>query len=216
MLAVVNDRPHARSSLARGEPIGAILAGGVGRRIGGSKAVVELCGKPLISYPLEAVRKGLGELVIVAKPDTELPSLRGVAVWIEPATPRHPLVGILHALGLAGGRPVLVCAGDLPFVTAGVVAELVHADPGDAPAVIAVCQGAVQPLLGCYQPSAIGPLTYAARTGDVPLREAVAAIGPRWLELSDPELLFNVNTPDDLLQASAMLDRRRARAPIQT
>ena len=37
------------------EPIGVILAGGRGRRIGGSKAVVELCGKPLIRYPLEAM-----------------------------------------------------------------------------------------------------------------------------------------------------------------
>jgi molybdenum cofactor guanylyltransferase len=45
----------------RGEPIGAILAGGSGRRIGGSKAIVKLHGTPLIAYPLEAMRDALLE-----------------------------------------------------------------------------------------------------------------------------------------------------------
>ena len=47
-----------------------ILAGGLGRRIGGAKAVVQLGGRPLISYPLQALQAALGEVAIVAKPDT--------------------------------------------------------------------------------------------------------------------------------------------------
>src|SRR5438477_12761169 len=74
-------------------PVGVILAGGAGRRIGGSKALVKLHGRPLISYPLAAMREALGDIAIVAKADTELPSLPGVTVWIEPDVPRHPLVG---------------------------------------------------------------------------------------------------------------------------
>ena len=100
-------------------PIGVILAGGVGRRIGGSKAIVKLRGRPLIMYPLQALTLALGEVAVLAKPDTELPSLSGVTIWIEPATPQHPLVGISHALALAGDRPVLVCAADLPLVSRG-------------------------------------------------------------------------------------------------
>ena len=46
----------------RTRAVGAILAGGGGRRIGGDKAIVELHGRPLISYPLEAVREALGHL----------------------------------------------------------------------------------------------------------------------------------------------------------
>src|SRR5450755_3987030 len=161
------------------EPIGIILAGGRGRRIGGSKAVVELCGRPLICYPLEAMKAALSEVRIVAKADTELPSLPGVTVWIEPERPRHPLVGIVQALGLAEGRAVVVCALDLPFVTPGLLGELATADPGNAPAVIVACDGAVQPLLGCYQSSAGPLLAPAARAGVMPLRDAVAAIGAR-------------------------------------
>jgi molybdopterin-guanine dinucleotide biosynthesis protein A len=187
-------------------PIGVILAGGLGARIGGSKAIVELRGRPLISYPCDAVRRALGKVVILAKADSELPSIPGVTVWVEPQTPRHPLIGILHALGLAAGRPVLVCPVDLPFVTAEVILRLAETDPGAAPAVVAAAEGRVQPLLGCYRPAAEELLRSTGFTPDTPVRTAVAAIGAEVLEV-DPLALFNVNSPDDLLQAAAMLDR---------
>jgi molybdopterin-guanine dinucleotide biosynthesis protein A len=192
----------------RAEPIGVILAGGSGRRMGGSKATVELSGRPLISYPLEALAAALRDVAIIAKPDTELPSLPGVTVWIEPQSPQHPLVGIVESLALAAGRPVLVCAADLPFVSSELIGSLARCDPQGAPAVIAARCGAIQPLLGCYQPSALEHLSRAAGE-EPPLRELVRAMSPRLLEVEDPDALFNVNAPDDLLQAAAMLDQRR-------
>ena len=200
----------------RREPIGVILAGGSGRRIGGSKAIVQLAGTPLIAYPLQAMSDALSDVAIVAKTDTQLPSLPGVTVWIEPDEPRHPLVGIMQALALADRRPVVVCAADLPFVTGELVAQLAGADPGRAPAMLAALEGNVQPLLGCYQPAALELLQRTGSAPDRPLRECIAAIEPATLEVSDPDLLFNVNTPDDLLQAAAMLDRWRARAARTT
>jgi molybdenum cofactor guanylyltransferase len=192
-----------------GEPVGVVLAGGLGRRIGGGKAVVELNRRALITYPLEAVWRALGNVTIVAKIDTTLPSLPGVTVWVEPQEPRHPLTGIVHALGMSEGRPVLVCAADMPFVTAQLVRGIARADPGGAAAVVASAAGQLQPLLGCYQPGALEPLARARARA--PLRETVAALGAARYEVEDPDLLFNVNSPDELLQASAMLDRTRAR-----
>jgi molybdopterin-guanine dinucleotide biosynthesis protein A len=148
-------------------------------------------------------------VAIVAKPDTELPAVPGAAVWIEPPAPRHPVTGILHALSLADGRPVLVCAGDMPFVTAELIAGVARADPGVSSAVVATVQGELQPLLACFQPAALPQLATAAREPNIALRDAVASLRPRSYEVEDAELLFNVNTPDDLLQAAAMLDRRR-------
>lgn len=193
------------------EPIGVVLAGGAGRRIGGSKAVVELNHRPLISYPLEAVWRALGDVTIVAKQDTELPSVPGATVWIEPSEPRHPLTGILYALSLANGSPVMICAGDMPLVSAELIERIARADPGEAPAVVAGVQAAMHPLLACYQPSALQPLSVAAGDPHVRLREAVAALNPIVYEVEDPDCLFNVNSPDELLQAAGMLDRRRER-----
>jgi molybdenum cofactor guanylyltransferase len=197
----------------RSKPIGAILAGGQGLRIGGEKATVELHGKPLIAYPTEAVRQVLSRLAILAKSSTRLPPLSGVAVWIEPELPRHPLTGIAQALALAGGRPVLACACDMPFVSPELVRRLVKADPGRAPAVVACAGGAMHPLLGCYQPRALELLAGAARLGTAPLVETIAGIDPVLLEVDEPEELFDVDTPDDLLQAAAMLDQRRVTVP---
>jgi molybdopterin-guanine dinucleotide biosynthesis protein A len=194
---------HEELMPARTPPIGVILAGGAGMRIGGSKAMVHLHGRPLISYPLTALTQALPEVVIVAKPSTELPSLPGITVWLEPESPRHPLLGITHALGLAEGRPVLVCAADLPFVRPGTVGRIAAADPRGAPAVIASAGGQTQPLLGCYQPAA---LELVSLPSDRPLRDVIAGIGARTIEV-DPGDLFNVNYPEDLLQAAALLDQ---------
>jgi molybdopterin-guanine dinucleotide biosynthesis protein A len=197
----------------RAKPIGAILAGGQGLRIGGQKATVELQAKPLIAYPVEAIRQVLSRVAILAKSGTRLPSLSGVAVWIEPEIPRHPLVGITQALALAGGRPVLVCACDMPFVSPDLIRRLVKADPGRAPAVVACAGGVMNPLLGCYQPRALDVLARAVGPGAGPLSETIAGIGPVLLEVDEPEELFDVDTPDDLLLAAAILDQRRAAVP---
>jgi molybdopterin-guanine dinucleotide biosynthesis protein A len=187
-------------------PIGVVLAGGQGRRLGGAKAAVELCGSPLISYPLAALAEVLDEVVVVAKEATELPSLPGTTVWIERETRQHPLVGLREALALAGGRSVVVCALDLPLVTSELVRRLVSGFSGSAPALLASHGGAVQPLLGRYRPEAAGPLQAAPLRA--PLRKAVMALAPRLLEVDDPELLLNVNTAADLERAALALSRR--------
>jgi molybdopterin-guanine dinucleotide biosynthesis protein A len=97
--------------MARRSCIGAVLAGGSGRRIGGDKATVELEGRPLVHYPLSVLRAVLDEVAIVAKQSTVLPGLDvEIAIWLEPDEPRHPLAGVVHALRWAGGRLQPLCA----------------------------------------------------------------------------------------------------------
>jgi molybdopterin-guanine dinucleotide biosynthesis protein A len=190
----------------------------VGQRLGGAKATVRLNRRPLIAYPIEAVWRALGNVVVVAKIDTELPPLPGVSVWIEPDEPRHPLAGVVHALSMASERPVLICACDLPLITPRLVRDLVRAS-GGAPAVVARGAGRPQPLLGCYRPEALARLSAALAQPGMRLTDAVHGLGPDIYDIPDPSLLFNVNTPEDLLQASALVTacrgRRVARSPDQ-
>jgi molybdopterin-guanine dinucleotide biosynthesis protein A len=199
-------------------PVGVVLAGGRSRRLGGAKASALLAGRPLLSYPLRALRDAVGEAVVVAKPSTVLPALDpDVAVWREPASPSHPLVGIVEALRRAGGRAVLVCAGDMPFVSAALLTRLAAIDAGSAPAVVAGSAGApsgnagsggrLQPLLARYEPAALGLLAPAAAQAVAPAREVVAALAPVVVPVEDPRALFNVNTPDDLREAETLLVR---------
>ena len=190
-------------------PIGAVLAGGRGRRIGGEKATVEIAGRPLVCYPIDALREVVEEVVVVVKADTELPEMVGVsAVWVEPDGIFHPLAGIVHALRMAAGRPVLACAGDLPLVTPEVLRAVLDARLDDAPAVIARAGGRLQPLVGLYTPLALAGLSGYAP--DAPTREVVEALGAAVVDVEDADAFYNVNAPEDVLQASALLSARAA------
>lgn len=187
--------------------VGVCLAGGLARRMGGGKATVELRGRPLLHYPLDALRAAFDEVTVVAKHDVELPPLpAGTQVWIEPPTPRHPLTGIVHALRMAGGRPVLVAAGDLALLDVATIRTITETPRDEAAAVVPVAGGRLQPLCALYAPRALGSL--AAFDPRRRVTEAVEALGVRTVEFDDAGAFFNVNAPDDLLQAAAMLDLR--------
>ena len=187
--------------------IGVVLAGGVGRRIGGDKAMVELEGRPLVLYPLAVLRAVLDEVVVVAKQSTILPPLDAdVAIWLEADEPRHPLLGIVHALRCARRRPVIVVAGDMPFVTRGLVSALARERSHGAPAVVPRAAGRLQPLCARYDPRALTAL--AASDFGAPVTEVVAALNPRIVDWPDDEPFFNVNHPEDILQAAALLSGR--------
>ena len=181
--------------------LGVLLAGGRGSRLGGRpKAAIEVAGRPLAAYPAAALAGVCERVALVAKPDSELPQLPGVERWEEPAEPRHPLTGIVYALERAGA-PVLVCAADMPYVTADACATLV-AGAGTAAAVVAVAAGVTQPLFAVYRPAALEGLRAAPPDGR--LTDAVEALGPGRVALP-PAIVRSVNTPDDLAQAESEL-----------
>lgn len=189
--------------------VGAVLAGGEGSRIGGPKAIVELGGRPLISYPLAALEKAGLEAVVVAKRDSGLPPL-DCRLIDEPAQPRHPLCGILAALRYAKGRPLVVVGCDMPFVSPELLAWLASAPE---PLVVPSQDGELQPLLARYDGALLAPLESALASGE-PLRRTVESLGPRLAgeadlaRFGDPQrLCFNVNTPADAQQAEQMLER---------
>lgn len=190
------------------DPIGVVLAGGAGSRLGGGKAVTALAGRPLIAYPLAALRAALADVVVVAKADTELPEL-DVPVWVEPDEPRHPLAGVAYALACAApARAIVACAADLPLITPALVARIACGDAGAAPALVARAGGRLQPLLARYEPAALAPLTSALARRPLPsLTAAVAELQPAVLDLdgADADALLNVNTPSDLAAAAARL-----------
>jgi molybdopterin-guanine dinucleotide biosynthesis protein A len=181
--------------------IGVLLAGGRGLRLGGMpKASIELGGRPLAAYPAAALAAVCDRVAIVAKADSELPSLPGVERWDEPAEPRHPLTGIVHALERAGDA-VVVCGADMPYVTADACATLIAAGAGGrASAAVAVAGGVVQPLFAVYAPAALDELR--AAPPDARLTETVEALRPGHVAMP-PAIVRSVNTPDDLAAARA-------------
>src|SRR4051812_6507820 len=188
--------------------IGAVLAGGLGSRMGGTKPTAMLAGRPLASYPVAVLAEVCEGVAIVCKPDTQLPSLDGAERWNEPAEPRHPLTGIAYALECAGA-PVLVCAADMPFVTPDACRSLIEAagGAGAVDAAVAVAAGVIQPVLGLYAPTALE--TLRAAPPDAPLTDTVLSLEPVRVALP-PRLVRSVNTHEELAEAEAELRGRSA------
>lgn len=191
------------------EPLGVVLAGGRGRRLGGAKADAVVAGLPLVDRPIGALRAAGLDVVVVAKAGTRLPAL-GVPVILEPDVPVHPLTGIVAALEYAG-RDVVICAGDMPFVPVALLARLAAAESPEL--VVAGSRGGPEPLLGRYCASLLAELRDAL-SRECGLRDLVRSLGPRARVLTvgemaafgEPDLAVrDIDTPDDLAQAARLL-----------
>ncbi len=186
-------------------PLGVVLAGGRGSRLGGAKATVALAGRPLLFWAFDSLCPVVGEAVVVAKPDTELPPLTDVEVWREPQASFHPVHGILHALRRAGDRTIVVVPVDMPLVPPALLARLLDAVGAGFPAAIPHAGGRLQPLCGAFTPEAFAPLAAAAE--DAPLTRTLEGLGAVVVGAGEGEdaLLVNVNTPADLVHAETLL-----------
>jgi molybdopterin-guanine dinucleotide biosynthesis protein A len=180
--------------------------------MGRPKAVADLAGRPLISYPLAAIEAAGLEPLVVAKANTPLPTLACRLVH-EPAAPRHPLAGILAALGACGGRAVVAIGCDMPFLEPALLAALATLDD---PLAVAEAGGRLQPLPGRYPPDVEADLNKALAR-ELPLGETVVSLGARVLgeaelaRFGDPAwLCFSVNDDADLAVAERELSARRA------
>jgi len=186
--------------------LGIVLAGGEGRRIGGDKCTVELAGRPLVLYPIAALRQVCEQVVVVAKQDTKLPQLAGEAeVWIEPDEPQHPLAGVVHALRTASARRILVLACDMPLVPEALLRALLKSASG--PGAVASSGDIAEPLCACYTKQALKGLEHF--TPDEPAIEVVDRLGVAHVEWDDADAVLSVNAPEDVIRAQALLASRR-------
>lgn len=115
-----------------------ILAAGEGTRMRSPKPKLlhDLCGRPLVLWPVEAaLAAGAERVVVVDGPGRKLAGTLpdGVDVAIQ-EEPRGTGDAVKAAAGQFGEGPVIVLAGDVPLIGADFLAELAagHAEAGTA------------------------------------------------------------------------------------
>jgi molybdopterin-guanine dinucleotide biosynthesis protein A len=171
--------------------------------MGVPKPLAELGGLPLIAHVLAAAAGAGLPAVVLAKPGTALPDDLDVPVWLEPAEPVHPLLGVVTALERAGGAVVAV-ACDMPFVPPALLARLAA-----GPEAAVRLEGRLEPFPARYDPAAL-PALRAALDRGAPVRDTLALLAPAVLDgaaYGDPaRILASVNTPDELAAAQLVLE----------
>jgi molybdopterin-guanine dinucleotide biosynthesis protein A len=188
---------------------GVILAGGEGRRMGGvDKAFVPLAGRPLIAHVLDRLNPQVDRMLISANGDAARFADFGCTVVADDA-PQGPLSGVLAALTTAGGMGathVVSTPVDTPFLPGDLVPQLLLAAEG-SPAGMALAADAT----GDHPATALWPVglapalaAYLAQ-GQAKVTRFTDAHDAARATFPDPRVFLNLNTPEDLAQAEAML-----------
>lgn len=165
--------------MEREQPTGFILAGGLGTRMGQSKAQVSLAGKTLIERVAEAMAPSVGALYIVAPGHHRFASLDRPIITDE-AQGRGPLAGIQAALRVTKTVYALIVATDYPLITPQAIATITGMAPVSDPAVVSALEtnmtgGPVRPPLGAAPARSPGSEAGMAPTAAAPLK---ALLGP--------------------------------------
>ncbi len=120
-------------------PTALIMAAGEGTRMRSSvpKVLHEVCGRPMVAWPILAAQQaGAGRVCVIVSPRGDLsPALpEGVETVVQPEA--NGTGGALRAARdvIAGSDAVLVLSGDHPLISAAVIEELIAAHTADGAA----------------------------------------------------------------------------------
>lgn len=165
------------------------------------KPLVAIAGRSILDRQVAALA-ALGVTPRLIAPDVTPFAASGLEVTAD-LVDAGALGALYTALATARTSYVLVIAGDLPFVTAPLLAALVDRRH-EADAVIPAPGGRPQPLCAVYATTAAPALATAIADGRLRVTDAVAPLRRCVLDDTalaafdaDGRLLLNVNTRDD-------------------
>jgi molybdopterin-guanine dinucleotide biosynthesis protein A len=174
----------------------AILAGGVGRRLGGvAKGLIRIGNQTVIERTLEQLPARAATLLIANAPGPYAFLGLPIVGDIEPG--RGAPGGVVTALAASATPWTLVVACDMPGVTREAMEALLAARSRDVDAVCFERQGGLEPLLGVYRRTLL-PGWAGALAGNPSLRGLVRAARLAALPAPSEALLDSLNTPGDL------------------
>jgi molybdenum cofactor guanylyltransferase len=188
--------------------VGAILAGGAGRRIGGHKATQLLAGKALVNWAAGAL-VSCTDLAVVG--DAKAASSVGAIALNDPdGTPTGPLSGILAGLIWAKSLDaefLVTIPCDTPFLPSDCANRLLEAaKSGSAHVACARRSDGIEPLVSAWRvETTLSVLQDALSLGrHPPVHALMRALNAAFVEFSVHETT-NINTLASLLQAEAWL-----------
>jgi molybdenum cofactor guanylyltransferase len=180
-----------------------VLAGGMSSRMGQDKALIPIQGVPLLQLVCQ-IAESCADTVYVVTPWQEryqhLVSSKIQFIRETQSLSHGPLVGFAQGLAQVKTEWVLLLACDLPKLQVEVlqawVAELKDVDED---AIAALCYTkSWEPLCGFYSRRSLSSLVKYIEKGGRSFQGWLKENHIFALSLSNPEMLFNCNTPEDL------------------
>ena len=181
---------------------GVVLAGGRSSRMGRDKASIVRGGRTLLERAVDLLRPHMGSLLVVGDPLRH--RVADVPVIADDAPGQGPLGGIVTALRHAPHDQLFVLACDMPGITAHFVQRLMAAMQHADDAVVAQCDGELEPLAGVYRRRCLPVFEAQLHAGRRKMADALAQVRTRYVQVCPGEegwpadLFRNINSPGDL------------------
>ena len=190
-----------------------VLAGGKSSRMGTPKAALLFDGEPLLVHIVRALRHLFSEIVVVAAPGQDLPSVPVMVVRDEVAH-QGPVGGLCYGLKATVRECSFVTSCDVPFLNSQLISYLVSRIPA-YDVVVPHWQQRFQPLHAVYRRSVQPLLETQLERGELrPVhlfdRVRTCKVGEDEIRRFDPDGLsfLNMNTPADYEEALRRWARR--------
>lgn len=201
--------PTAPERFARESVTGLVLAGGLGRRMGGEdKGLVELAGRPMVEFVLDALRPQVGSVMINANRNLERYAAYGHRVVPDELSGfLGPLAGVASALPYLASEFLLTVPCDAPLLAPGLAQRLFDACAADQADLAVASDGErLQPVFMLLR-GRVGPSLRAyLEGGGRKIDTWFAQLRLARADLSDsPECFANVNEPDERRRIEARL-----------
>ncbi|MFA5530067.1 MAG: molybdenum cofactor guanylyltransferase MobA [Thiohalomonadaceae bacterium] len=173
-----------------------VLAGGLGRRMGGrDKGLLPLTGRPLVAHVLAALAPQVDELVI-STPNPEYAAF-GLPLLADAIPGRAgPLAGILATLEATDADLVLSVPCDTPHLPGDLVQRLLLALDGHE-ASAAADEARLHPVIALWRPGLAGRLRVFLESGERRAGAWLAGVDHAVVRF-DAAGFVNANTPEDL------------------
>lgn len=187
---------------------GVILAGGESRRMGADKAFVQLAGRPLIAHVLDRLEPQVERVLISANGDAARFAGLGRQV-VADAKAHGPLSGVLAALTAAaaeGATHLVSTPVDTPFLPGDLVPQLLLAAEGSADGMALASDANGDHPATALWPVGLAPaLASFLAEGQAKVTQFTDAHHAACARFPDPRAFLNLNTPEDLADAEALL-----------
>ena len=181
---------------------GIVLAAGFSRRMGRPKLLLDLQGKPVVRWSVEAILPHVGDVVVVTGQEDSAVRAALSDLPVRFVVNPHPAEGQGRsiAVGVSALKPwtraVLIALGDQPRVPPAVLPKLLEALPASGKSIVAPVYRGVQGTPVVFASEVFAEL--AALSGDTGARAVVAARPERVATVVfDVPMPPDVDTPED-------------------
>ena len=173
-----------------------VLAGGESRRMGRTKAWLEVGETTLVRWVASRLAPAFNEVVVSFAEPEQVEELVPYRLVFDRKAAAGPLAGLEAGLSAARTEVVFAVACDMPYVTPELAAMAVAASSG-CDAAIPRADGLAEPTCAAYRKSALPAITAALDAGRYRAADVAEQLDVAWLEDFDPDLFRSLNAPAD-------------------